>query len=294
MASFPLKIGSKGSEVKKVQEFLNIAAELNGLGDRLTVDGDYGGKTAALLSKILARTEVTSGDYKLGLDALPVLKNRLAKVKRGGANYDKQLREFIKANEQIFYNLLDIYKHYKAAKAAGKEKQYAAEYTEAYKIGMRYKNRIAKMMSPEMQKQLFARRGVKTSYSQLAKEVSEGGVGEIGFLPLLPLAIVAVVGLFVGTISGWFSSERNNTHIDWKKSNEIKGILGNLTPEQQDKVTKDVENQLDKAYDKGYKDGKPGFLDNLTKGGKNMVFGAILAAAVVFAGPPIIKAIAKK
>lgn len=63
-ASFPLKVGSKGGQVCKLQEWLNKNVLLS--MELLDVDGDFGPLTLAAVNKIPAKFPNWSGTYVTG------------------------------------------------------------------------------------------------------------------------------------------------------------------------------------------------------------------------------------
>ncbi len=69
-ATFPLKYGSKGAEVKETQRYLNkMKANFNAGGITiifladLVIDGVWGAKTQAMAEKIALKIPVTETDY---------------------------------------------------------------------------------------------------------------------------------------------------------------------------------------------------------------------------------------
>ena len=60
IATFPLKLGSKGSQVVDLQKALNI---LIVGGDKLATDGIFGAKTLSALKKYTGKTSVTEAEY---------------------------------------------------------------------------------------------------------------------------------------------------------------------------------------------------------------------------------------
>jgi peptidoglycan hydrolase-like protein with peptidoglycan-binding domain len=63
-ATFPLKVGSKGGQVCKLQEWLNKNVLLS--VELLNVDGDFGPLTLAAVNKIPAKFPNWSGTYVTG------------------------------------------------------------------------------------------------------------------------------------------------------------------------------------------------------------------------------------
>ncbi len=68
-ATFPLKSGSKGAEVKQVQQYLNkmkagmIEGGVQVYLDDLIIDGIWGAKTQAMAEKVLLQVPVTKEVY---------------------------------------------------------------------------------------------------------------------------------------------------------------------------------------------------------------------------------------
>jgi hypothetical protein len=61
VTSWPLKLGSKGFEVTRLQQYLNIGGSQKGIN--LTVDGNFGPATQAALYKVLGSYVVEKSFY---------------------------------------------------------------------------------------------------------------------------------------------------------------------------------------------------------------------------------------
>jgi hypothetical protein len=96
--------------------------------------------------------------------------------------------------------------------------------------------------------------GLRRGYEWLADKWSRL-VGGIGTPILIPIAIGAVVGIGLSvTIYYAFKPDYEDSVVDLKVSAELEQALSKVSPEQAAKIKKDLEKQVDDAYNQGKTD----------------------------------------
>ena len=92
MSTFPLKQGSRGSQVAEVQAYLNTVAQLVGSNTRIEPDSKFGQRTEDLLYELFKLKEVTEKSYQVMRKASPEAAKRLSTFKQeGGMSPDAML-----------------------------------------------------------------------------------------------------------------------------------------------------------------------------------------------------------
>lgn len=276
MATFPLKQGSKGATVKTLQIHLNIMAELYKMPDRLGKDGDFGPGTENLLEKIYFTKEVS---HKFGRTmtrfAMGAAK-RLKSVRAGRPNVDYSVRRYFQTEAGLFYSLLRIYDLAHRLKDRGVDlTPYKHHLQEAWDISVRQYSRQKRIIQ-NTKGSITYKYAYKKAYQTLLMKYAEhkgiGTIGELrlGGLTLGRLAMIATGGIIGQVIAGKQVIEETfggygDAKREWKKSKKIEAILAKLSPEDKAALEKDVNEQINDAYDDGKSKGTWGTLGKIIK-----------------------------
>lgn len=271
METFPLQKGSSGQRVKILQQGLNMLAELRELPDRLEADGQFGEKTKALLYKVLNVTTVTEAFWKKLETAFPYALNRLAEFRRTGKSADSLIAKVVANEASIFHWLLRTYATWDKLTPA-QRKPLQPAFDAAFNIAARQRLRVAKYNTAA--RDILWQRGVwDPKYTPLVKKYVEGHAvfgNQVGAVQIGVIAAIAIGALIIGAIStvaviNWMTPAYSESTVDFKKTKEIQEILDKLPKEDQAILEKAVEEQIDKAYVTGKRDGKFGGSFNVIK-----------------------------
>ena len=285
--TFPLTVGSTGDAVSAAQRWLNLALEIAGSNNRLTVDGKYGQATAKVVKNYFNRTKITEADYKLMRNSIDAMISRLKEIKASGKNPDNVLRNLISNDQQIFAHLLMIANLYDAASPAQRT-TYQAQFQQAVKLGERLQKRVTalKSRSSEIKVQTGAPTDLQPLIDRYVKAVSG-----IGFAFLIPFIMPTIAGIIVTkTATGvydWLTPHYRESTVDFKITKELRAVLDKLSPEDQKVVLDTAEKQLDAAYNEGNRDGNlgGGLFGGLSRTVKWVVIGGGAMLVTYFAWP---------
>lgn len=258
MATFPLRKGSKGPEVLKLQQFLNF--RLKALNKALLQeDGIFGDKTQAALYMITKQNYVTETDYKVMLGALQNTANTSQEITNGTApNVELMMNQLATWDQKTYLNLLKGIRILKKVRASGKPATKLEREAQAIAASL-----AGRQMKVRRSRYFNVKTGTPENYLPEAKQLNDllgvGSMAGIGVAPLVIAGIVlAVIIVSAATVAIYqnFVEDHKRSSVDLKKSDLFLKACENLTPEEKEQLEDDLQQQIDDSYDKGYDGGK--------------------------------------
>jgi hypothetical protein len=293
--AFPLKKGAKGPEVKVVQAFLNLSAELFGFSGRVPEDGDFTQKTEELLGKVFRRSEVSNEEYQLGLKTLPDLRRKVADKRAGAPSIDTKLRNIMVTDEKLAYELVTIYEIVKALQKKGIDltpygQQLARAMKAAKKLNERQRTIREQKEIPIVLKDSYSKQFGPLLAKYQGSKVS-GAMVVVGLLfpPAIPFMVGYVAATKVKALYEYFTGADVESKADFVETKQVRAVLEKLSPVDQQVILDAANSQIDDAYKEGAGRGRAqGWWKGFSTLGKPMLY-VVGGAGLYFGGKLLVK-----
>ncbi|MDX2248226.1 MAG: hypothetical protein SF052_15695 [Bacteroidia bacterium] len=224
MATFPLKKGSRGIEVKTLQQNLNRI--LPGPIDRLIEDGMFGDRTESAVKFMYGKLEVSQGDFY----ALSAQGKTLDKMS------GEELVTWLSWNDSVVRDeLLFIRELLSRAESSG---AYVGDLVEDLRyFATRYNTRQAKLKSHPA---ISAAKYTNKAYDWMMQQWDSIGAIQI---PIGAAVILVVVGLAGYALYTFFFQDAKDSQEDLeRKIPMLKKAAEKLTPKEYEQLIKETQN----------------------------------------------------
>ncbi len=258
MAKFPIKRGDQGPDVVKVQQWINLAAYLQDKPIKVKDDGDFGEKTEKALIAVIGVPQIPESLAKVMAKAVPGMKERAELHRKGQTAPDAKMRLLVDQDQRIFQMLLEIYAIWEKSTDAQRKANKQA-FAQAFDAAARLMKRYQKMNGSQ---QLALAQGFPAKYRPLVERYVKASTGAIGLAPII-IGVIAIGCIIIGGaaaygIDSWLTPAYSESSVDFKVTSEVRAALNKLPGADQESILKEVEKQLDDAYNAGLKKGSRG------------------------------------